>query len=91
VSVPEHVDGEPGRAPASQAVAGYLAAAAIFGGLTALVYYPGRIGPASIVVALVAAGMGGSIKRFAALAMAIAILGFFGGMIVSVTLDRPIF
>lgn len=91
MSVPEQAGGEPAPTRSSQAVAGYLAGAAIFGGLTALVYYPGRIGPAAIVIALVAVGMGGSIKRFTGLAMAVAILGFFFGMIVSVTLDRPIF
>ena len=91
MSAAEHVDGQPGRGRASQAVAGYLAAAAIFAGLTALVYYPARIGPAAIVTALLAAGMGGSIRRFAALAMAVAAGGFFFGMIIAVFLDRPIF
>lgn len=75
---------------ASQAVAGYLAAAAIFAGLAALVYYPARIGPGAILVAAVAAGIGGSIKRLAALAMIVAGGGFLFGMIIAVLLDRPI-
>jgi hypothetical protein len=74
----------------SQAVAGYLAAAAIFAGLAALVYYPARIGPGAIVVALVAAGIGGSIKRLTALGVIVAACGFLFGMIIAVVLERPI-
>jgi hypothetical protein len=74
-----------------QIVAGYLAAAAIFGGIVALFYYPGRIGPAAIVVALVAAGIGSSLRRFTAIAVAVASLGWFFGMIIAIFLDRPLF
>lgn len=77
--------------PTSQIVAGYLAAAALFGGLVSLFYYPGRIGPASIVVSLVAAGMGTSVRRFAGLAFAVAAFGWLFGMIIAVLLGRPIF
>jgi hypothetical protein len=75
----------------SQIVAGYLAAIAIFGGIVSLFYYPGRIGPASIVIALVAAGMGWSKTRFVGLAMAVASVGWFFGMLVAILLDRPLF
>jgi hypothetical protein len=78
------------RSRPSQVVAGYLAAAAVFGGIVALFYYPGRIGPAAIVIALVAAGMGGP-KRFVGIGMAVASLGWFFGMLIAVFLDRPIF
>ena len=76
---------------AAQSVARYLAAAAIFGGIVALFYYPGRIGPASIVIALVAAGMGSSIRRFAGIAMLVASLGWFFGMLIAIFLGRPLF
>ena len=79
------------RSTPSQVVAGYLAAIAIFGGIVSLFYYPGRIGPASIVIALVAAGLGWSISRFVGLAMAVASVGWFFGMIIAILLDRPIF
>ncbi len=83
--------GGPGRAIPSQVVAGYLAALAIFGGLAAIVYYPGRIGLAAIVFAFVAVAIGRTIRRLTALAVAVATLGWLAGMIVCVFLDRPIF
>ena len=79
------------RTPVSQAVAGYLAAAAIFAGVIALFWYPGRLGLAAIFAALIAAAIGRSIQRFAGIAMAVATLGFLFGMVIAVFLDRPIF
>jgi hypothetical protein len=73
-----------------EAVAGFLSAAAIFAGVIALFYYPGRLGPAAIVVSLVAAGMAPT-KRFSGLAVAVAVLGWFFGTIIAVFLDRPLF
>lgn len=86
---PEELEGE--RTRPSQIVAGYLAAAAIFAGIVALFYYPGRLGPAAIVISLVAAGIGDSIRRFAALAVAVASVGWLLGTLVAVFLDRPLF
>jgi hypothetical protein len=79
------------RERASEIVAGYLATAAIFAGLIALVYRPVRIAPAAIVVALVAVGIGGRHERLAALALAITGLCFVAGMVVSVLTERPLF
>jgi hypothetical protein len=81
------------RTPVSHIVAGYLAAVAIFGGITALFYYPGRTGTSAIVIALVAAGIGsGSAnRRFLAIGMLVASLGWFFGMLIAVLLDRPLF
>jgi hypothetical protein len=79
------------REPASHTVAGFLAAAALFAGLVAIVYYPGRIGPGAILVALIAAAMGGFQSRLAAMALVVATAGWFLGMIVAVLLERPIF
>jgi hypothetical protein len=79
------------RDPPSHAVAGFLAAAALFAGLVAIVYYPGRVGPGAILVALLAAAMGGFQSRLAAIAVAVATGGWFLGMIVAILLERPIF
>jgi hypothetical protein len=79
------------REPASHAVAGFLAAAALFAGLVSIIYHPGRIGPGAILVALIAAAMGGFQSRLAAIAVVVATAGWFLGMIVAVLLERPIF
>jgi hypothetical protein len=91
VSVAPEEYGDSDSTRPSQVVAGYLAAAAIFGGLVALFYYPGRIGPAAIFTAILAAGIGGSIRRFTGIAFAVAALGWLFGMIIAVFLSRPIF
>ncbi len=79
------------RTPVSEIIAGYLAAIAIFGGLVALFYYPGRTGLAAIFVSLVAAGIGGTNRRFLGLGVLVACLGWFFGMIIAVALDQPLF
>jgi hypothetical protein len=79
------------REPASYTVAGLMAAAALFAGVLAIGFYPGRIGPGAILVALVAATMGGPHRRLADLALAVATLSWLIGMIVAVLLERPIF
>jgi hypothetical protein len=86
---PEELPGA--RSRVSDNVARYLAAFGIFGGIVALFYYPGRIGPAAIVIALIAAGMASSTRRFAAIGMICASLGWFAGMVIAVLLERPIF
>jgi hypothetical protein len=80
-----------GREPVSHTVAGFLAAAALFAGIVAIVYYPGRIGPGAMLIALVAAGMGGFQSRLAAFTVAVVTASWFVGMIVAVLLERPIF
>ena len=88
------VDGTRGAeraTPPSHLIAGFLSAIAIFAGFVAVVYYPGRVGAAAIVVALVAAAMGGFQQRLAAWAVAIATAGWIVGMIISISLERPIF
>jgi hypothetical protein len=76
---------------ASQVVAGYMATLAIFGGIVSLFYYPGRLGPASIVIAVIAAAMGSSIRRFTSFGFAVASLGWLAGMVIAVFLDRQLF
>jgi len=85
-------NGVPQRHPARDTVARYLGALAIFAGITALVYYPARIGLAAIVFAMVAAGMGGkTVSRFTGIAVIVAVSGFTLGMIIAFVLERPIF
>lgn len=79
------------REPASHVVAGFLAAVALFAGIVAIVYYPGRVGPGAILVALIAAAMGGFQSRLAAIAVAVATGGWFLGMVLAIILERPIF
>jgi hypothetical protein len=78
-------------APASHYIAGFLSAIAIFAGFVAVVYYPGRVGAGALAVALVAAAMGGFQSRLATWAVGIATAGWIVGMIVSVSLERPVF
>ena len=79
------------REPASWSVAGFLAAASLFAGLIGLVWYPGRVGPAAMLLALVASGMGGPHRRLAAGALVVATLAWLGGMVIAVLYDRPLF
>jgi hypothetical protein len=74
-----------------EVVAGFLASAALFAGLVAIVYKPVRIAPAALVVALIAAGMGGRHQRLAAAATAVVTLGWIAGMVVCVITERPLF
>lgn len=81
----------PDALPASQYIAGFLATVAIFGAIVGIVYYPGRVASSSILVALIAATIGGFQSRLAAFAVGIATLCWFAGMIVSVAFERPVF
>jgi len=84
-------------------LAGLMAAAAIFIGLlgatnfnlsisgTHLEMRPVRIGVAAVVLALVAAGIGGRHRRLAAAAVAIAGACWVLGMAIAVITQRPLF
>lgn len=72
------------RPKPSEAVAGYLAALAIFVALIGVAWHPLRlIGPA-IVVSLVAAAMGGRHRRLAFASVLIVGGCFFFGMMIAV-------
>jgi hypothetical protein len=79
------------REGAASTVAGFLATFAIFAGAIALVYYPGRVGAAAVIVALVAAGIGGFQRNLAAFAVAFAGICWFAGMVIAISLERPVF
>ncbi len=77
--------------PASYTVAGLMAAAALFAGVLAIGFYPGRIGPGAILVSLIAAAMGGPHRRLAEAALAVSSVSWLIGMAVAVAFERPIF
>lgn len=72
------------------AVAGFLAAAALFFGLLALVYQPVKTAPPAIAIALLAAGMSVRWQRLAQAAIAISSTCFVLGMIVAVLANKPL-
>jgi hypothetical protein len=80
-----------GRESTADHVAGFLAATALFAALLAIVWYPGRLGPAVMLVALVAAAIGDQQRRLAAFALAAATACWLLGMIIAVVTERPIF
>jgi hypothetical protein len=81
----------PHSVPASQYIAGFLATIAIFAALVGIVYYPGRVASGAILVALIAAAIGGFQSRLAAFAVGIATLSWFSGMVISIIFERPVF
>ena len=78
------------RTPPAQNVAGLLAALAIFTSLIGIAWHPLRLIPVSIIVALIAAGMGGRQNRLAYAATLICAGCFFLGMTVAVVTSRPL-
>jgi len=76
---------------AAETVAGYMAAAAIFFSLIGIVYKPVRLLPAAMLVALVAAGIGGRHRRLAAAAVATCALAWVVGMTVAVLTENDLY
>jgi hypothetical protein len=79
------------RASSADAVAGFLATIALFAGLLSIVYRPVRIGPAALVIALIAVAMGGRHARLATWAVAVVTVGWVAGMIVAVVTESPVY
>lgn len=75
----------------SDTIAGLLSAAAIAVGLVAIAYRPVRLAPPAIVLALVAAGIGGRHGRLAAVAVTVATVGWFVGMVLAVITHHRLF
>jgi hypothetical protein len=74
----------------AEAVAGIIAALALAVGLIAIFYRPVRLSPVALVVALIAAGIGGRHARLAAATVAVVSVGWVLGMIYSVLEDKPL-
>jgi hypothetical protein len=94
VSAESHLDeaAQPARSRTSaEVVAGYLAALSIFASVIALAWHPLRLVLPAVILALVAAGMGGRQNRLARAAVVIATLAFFLGMAIAVAGSRPLF
>jgi hypothetical protein len=78
------------REGAASSVAGFLAAFAIFAGAVGLVYYPGRVGSAAVVVALISAAIGGFQRNLATFAVAFTGICWFAGMVIAISLERAV-
>ena len=76
---------------AGEAVAGLLAAAAVFAGFFELFYRPFRIAPAALLVALCAAGMSREQQRLVWFAVAVIGLCFVIGAAIAVWLTHPLY
>jgi hypothetical protein len=81
---------EPTRARPSDSIAGYLAAMAIFISLIGLAWHPLRLILPGIIIAMVAAGIGGRHRKLAFAAVMIAAACFFFGMMIAVITSRPL-
>jgi hypothetical protein len=79
------------RSAPAEAVAGLLAAAAIFVSLMGVAYRPARLVPVAILLALVAAGIGGRNARLSVAAIAVSGASFAVGMAVAVLTGHPLY
>jgi hypothetical protein len=78
------------RSRPSDSIGGYLAAMAIFICLIGLAWHPLRLILPGIVVAMIAAGIGGRYQRLAFAAVLIAAGCFFFGMMIAVITSRAL-
>lgn len=72
-------------------VAGFLCAFSFTLSGLAIAVKPGLLAPVAILLALVAARMTESHRTLAGIAVIVATLGFFFGMIVAISTDNPLF
>jgi hypothetical protein len=81
---------EPIRARPADTIAGFLAAMAIAICLIGLAWHPLRLILPGIVIAMIAAGMGGRHQRLAFAAVLVAASCFFFGMMIAVITSRAL-
>lgn len=81
---------ESGASRPSETVAGFLASLAIFVSLISVAWHPLRLVLPSILVALIAAAIGGRHQRLAFAAVMIAAACFFFGVTIAVVASRPL-
>jgi hypothetical protein len=74
----------------AESIAGFLAATSIFASLISLAWRPLRLILISILLALIAAAIGGRHARLAAFAAGIGALCFFGGMTIAILTGNPL-
>jgi hypothetical protein len=78
------------RQSPAEAVAGFLAALAIFAAATGVAWHPLRLIPIAALLALIAAGIGGRYRRLAFAAVMLAAVCFFIGMTIAILTERPL-
>jgi hypothetical protein len=78
------------RGRPSETVAGFLASAALFVALAGVAYRPLRLIPFAVLLALIAAGMGGRHARLAAFAVGVCTLCFAAGLAIAVATSNPL-
>jgi hypothetical protein len=74
----------------SDTIAGFLAAMSIFICLIGIAWHPLRLILPGILIAMIAAGMGGRFQRLAFAAVLIAAVSFFLGMMFAVVTENPL-
>jgi hypothetical protein len=89
VTLPPQAAADDGDRPV-ELLAGFLAAAALAAGAIAVAYRPVRIGVFAIVLALVAAGIGGRFSRLATAAVLLVTAAWVVGMILAVLTENPL-
>ena len=82
------IDATPARP--SETVAGFFAAIAIFVSLIGIAWHPLRLILPSMVIALLAAAMGGRHQRLAFIAVLVTAVSFFLGMMFAVIAETPL-
>jgi hypothetical protein len=75
----------------ADAIAGLLASLSLFASLIGLVYRPARLIPFALLLAVIAAGMGGRHSRLAAAAVGTGAACFVLGMAIAVITNNPVF
>jgi hypothetical protein len=75
----------------AEIVAGLLASASIFISCLGLAYRPVRLIPVAVILALIAAAVGGRAARLAAIAVGVGALCFALGMAIAVITEHPLF
>jgi hypothetical protein len=78
------------RPRAAETIAGFLAAAAIFGAAIGVAWRPLRLIPLAILLALISVGIGGRNARLATAAVFICALCFFIGIAAAVITSHPL-
>ena len=81
---------ENGASRPSETVAGFLASLAIFVSLISLAWHPLRLILPAILIALIAAAIGGRHQRLAFAAVMIAAACFFFGLTIAVVTSRAL-
>jgi hypothetical protein len=79
------------RQTPAEGVAGFLSAIAIFGSAIGIVSHPLRLIPFALILAFVAAAIGGRYRRLAFVAVMFSSVAFFLGLTVAVIFKHRLF